>query len=246
MTILNKLKQMTFKQIVVAFLIKINPPVLKIMSYKSSRGINKILKGYNHSNSFKKNYNKIVKDKIPWMTYPFIDYIKNLDISDKTLFEYGSGYSTIFWAENCKHVTSVEDYKQWYNKLEKELPKNSTLLLRTEKLAYINSVGESKKKYDIIVLDGMKYRTTCAQVSIDKLNDGGMIILDDSDNIFYNKISNFLKSQGLIQIDFVGLKPFSTNILATSIYIKRDYNFKSKYSEIQPKIFVGEQRNYEA
>ena len=45
---------------------------------------------------------------IPWYTYPAIEYIKQLDFSDKTVFEYGSGNSTLFWAQRCKKLVSVE------------------------------------------------------------------------------------------------------------------------------------------
>jgi hypothetical protein len=50
---------------------------------------------------------------LPWYTYPAIEYLRQLDFSDKTVFEYGSGMSTVFWAGKAKHVVSVEDDEQW-------------------------------------------------------------------------------------------------------------------------------------
>jgi hypothetical protein len=48
-------------------------------------------------------------EPVPWYTYPAIDYLRQLDFSDKTVFEYGSGYSTLFWASAARRVVSVEE-----------------------------------------------------------------------------------------------------------------------------------------
>src|SRR4051812_1118763 len=34
----------------------------------------------------------------PWYTYPALEYLKQLDFRTKTVFEYGCGHSTLFWA----------------------------------------------------------------------------------------------------------------------------------------------------
>jgi hypothetical protein len=58
---------------------------------------------------------------IPWYTYPAIEYIKQLDLSDKVVFEYGSGNSTLFWSEHCKNLFSVEDDPHWFKKIRESL-----------------------------------------------------------------------------------------------------------------------------
>ncbi len=40
-------------------------------------------------------------NKLPWMTYPFISFITPRLDKEISVFEYGSGYSTIWWAKNC-------------------------------------------------------------------------------------------------------------------------------------------------
>ena len=56
-------------------------------------------------------YSSVDKDNnpIPWYTYPAIEYLKQLDFSEKSIFEYGSGNSTIFWSKVAKSVISVEN-----------------------------------------------------------------------------------------------------------------------------------------
>ena len=58
---------------------------------------------------------------IPWYTYPAIEYIRQFDYSGKRIFEYGSGNSTLFWANLCFRLVSVEDNKRWYEKIKKKL-----------------------------------------------------------------------------------------------------------------------------
>lgn len=225
--------------------IKRRIPKILVLDKRAAISANKILKGYNHAKTVTPKYKPGKTDEIiPWMTYPFLDYIRNLDLSQKTIFEYGSGYSTVFWAKNAKSVSSVENVPEWAEKTRDLLPANATLLMRDDKEKFIAAINETDKKYDIIILDGYGFRYECALASIDQLSDNGMIVLDDTDNVYYKRICDFLKGKDLIQIDFVGLKPFSENILSTSIFIKRGFNFTAKYETVQPKIFVGDQRNY--
>ena len=224
-----------------------NIPLIVIMRRQSLKSIRGILVGYSHSKSFSKSYKykDMIGGYMPWMTYPFIDYIRNLNLSEKSVFEYGSGYSTVFWASNSRSVVSVENNKNWLKQITLILPSNAKMILRETKETYIKAINETQDKYDVIVLDGYGYRYECAKEGIDKLNEGGMIILDDADNIGYKEICDFLKTSDLTQIEFVGLKPCSTGIRSTSIFIKKGFNFEAKY-EVQPKIFVGQQRNYKA
>lgn len=56
---------------------------------------------------------KVCADKdgnpIPWYTYPAIEYLSQFDYGGKRVFEYGCGYSSLFWAERAAKVISIED-----------------------------------------------------------------------------------------------------------------------------------------
>ncbi len=62
-----------------------------------------------------------IADKIPWMTFSAIDFLKKVSHSEMHIFEYGSGGSTFFWALRVKHITSVEHDKSWFEKIKMEL-----------------------------------------------------------------------------------------------------------------------------
>lgn len=242
-TFFNLLLNLKFK--IIFELISKNFPSIIILNKRSANSIKLILNDYGHKYSFNK-YDSLGNGKYPWMTYSFLDYIKNLDLSEKSVFEWGSGNSTIFWSEISNKVVSVENNDEWFMKIKNMISNNTNLILRNTSEKYIDAINEFNTFYDIIILDGYGFRFECAKQAIKRLNKGGMIVLDDSDNIGYNRISEFLRNEGLIQIDFIGLKPMSDFIVSTSIFISKDFNFTNKYKNIQPKIFIGKQRNYEA
>ncbi len=59
---------------------------------------------------------------IPWFTYPAIEFLKERLTKEMTVFEYGSGSSTLFFAERVKEIISVETNKEWFNKIVNKLP----------------------------------------------------------------------------------------------------------------------------
>lgn len=184
---------------------------------------------------------KVCVDKdnnpIPWYTYPAIEYLSQLDFSDKEIFEFGCGNSSLFWANRAKQVTSIEDNPQWFEKWKQEFhQENLDVRWRDEGEGYYNAIFEDNKKYDVIIVDG-KRRTDCARTALERLNTGGMIILDDSDRINtsqeYIDAVNNLKKGNLIQIDFYGFCPMNNYTKTTSLFLSRDFNFKSQYI-VQP------------
>ena len=60
---------------------------------------------------------------IPWMNFPVVKLLEERLTSDLTLFEFGSGYSTFFYANKVRAVTSVEYDENWFN-VVKDSPHN--------------------------------------------------------------------------------------------------------------------------
>ena len=56
-----------------------------------------------------KNWDCVDKfgNKIPWYTYSAIEFLNNLDFSEKSMFEFGSGTSSIYWAKKANEVISI-------------------------------------------------------------------------------------------------------------------------------------------
>lgn len=184
---------------------------------------------------------KICLDKndnpIPWYTYPAIEYLNQFDYSKKNIFEFGCGFSSLFWAKRAKKVISIEDNLKWFEKWQKEFNEpNLDIRWRDEGEIYENAIFEENLKYDVIVVDG-KRRWQCAETAVKAMADGGMIVLDDSDRINtseeYVKAVDILKKADLLQVDFYGFCPMNAYTKTTSVFFSRNFNFESLY-KVQP------------
>lgn len=179
---------------------------------------------------------------LPWYTYPAIEYLSQFDYGTKKIFEYGCGYSSQFWARQALSVISIEDNQDYFERWQNEF-KESNLFIhwRDEGEIYEQAIFEEDDCYDVIVIDG-KRRTECAAAAVKKLADGGMIILDDSDRINtseeYVKAVEILRAANLIQVDFYGFCPMNNYTKTTSLFLNRDFNFKSLY-KVQPINGIG-------
>jgi hypothetical protein len=107
---------------------------------------------------------------LPWITYPAIAFLLQLDLSDKKVFEYGCGASTIFWSGLAKHVDSVEDNEAFCREIWPALPPNCHLSLEPFPEEYIHAVVRGAP-YDIIVIDGHS-RVRCSEVAAKYLKAG--------------------------------------------------------------------------
>ena len=171
-----------------------------------------------------------------WYTYPAIEYLRQFDYKEKKIFEFGCGMSSLFWAMRAKKVVSVEDNPEWFAKWQKEfnMP-NLEVRCRSSDNLYERAVFEDEDRYDVIVVDG-KRRAACCEAAVRKLADGGMIILDDSDRVNtsaeYAAAIAALQRNNLLQVDFYGFCPMNNYTKTTSLFLRRDFDFKT--SGVQP------------
>jgi hypothetical protein len=163
-------------------------------------------------------------NKMPWFTYPCLEYLRQLDLSAKNVFEWGSGNSTLFWADKCNDVTSVENDQTYYQKVKSCSRSNVSLFLEVEPSKYVNKIAQCNKKFDIIVIDGPDWRLDCAQLAIQYLSDEGIIILDNSDG--FSETARFLGDQNLIQVDFNGFGPLCERPWVTSLFFEKNATIK--------------------
>lgn len=120
---------------------------------------------------------------IPWYTYPLIEYLSNLDFSDKKIFEYGSGNSSIWWAGRCKTLTSVETDNAWFEKI-RSLTLDLTNFEYQLKLNRSEYVKNTKLcEADVVIIDGF-FRSECANYFCQNITKGAnpyFLIFDNSD-----------------------------------------------------------------
>lgn len=165
---------------------------------------------------------------IPWMTYPFIEFLKELDFADCTVFEFGSGSSTLFWAARAKSVTSVERSLAWFQKMKPLLPTNCSLTHQGNESLYAQEILKGELQYDIIVVDGA-VRFSCAQEALKRIKPEGIIILDNTE--WYPQTAAMLRDDGFVQIDFSGLGPINAFSSCTSLFFKNPARLMRRRSQ---------------
>lgn len=160
---------------------------------------------------------------LPWVTYSFIDFITGRINKSQHIFEYGSGNSTIFYAERAASVTSVEHDKNWYEKVKGTSPANAEMIFCElhRDGEYAKKAGLLNKKFEIIIVDG-RDRVNCCKYSIDALAPNGVLVLDDSERRTYHQARIFLEEKGFKEISFSGISPGLFYEKATSVFYKAD------------------------
>jgi Methyltransferase domain len=196
--------------------------------------------GYGHLNSVSKKRSIDARgEPLPWYTYPAIEYIRQLDFSDKSIFEYGCGNSTVFWSRIAARVVSVEDDEIWHETISREVAAVATVILEPDLEAFVSTIGRVQAGFDVIVVDGPARgltRLKCCKAASEHLNEGGVIILDNSD--WLPQSAAFLRQAGLLQVDMTGFAPLNANTGTTSFFFDRQFNFRSR-SDRQPAHGIG-------
>ncbi len=160
---------------------------------------------------------------IPWVTYSFIDFISERLNHTQSIFEFGSGNSSYFYAKRAGSVVSVEHDRHWFERMSKNAPKNlEVIFCALEKDGdYARTPERTGKKFDIIIVDG-RDRINCCKYAVGCLSAGGVIVLDDSEREEYKAGLDFLKTKGFKQISFSGISPGLSYLKATSVFYKPD------------------------
>jgi hypothetical protein len=174
-------------------------------------------------------------EPLPWITYPAVEFLKQLDLSDKSVFEYGCGGSTVFWGRAARTVDSVEHLEDFYREVRPLLPSNCSLSLEIDPEAYIAAIAKRGEPYDVIVIDGHS-RVACSRIAPAHLKPGGFVLLDNSE-WFYEAAAN-LREADLIEVDMAGFAPINDFVSTTSFFFHREYRGKSK-ADRQPVGAIG-------
>lgn len=158
---------------------------------------------------------------LPWVTYSFIDFIKERINQSHQIFEYGSGNSTLFYAQRAGRVIAVEHDENWFNKVKNSCPANAEMIFcHLEKDGeYAKKAILLNKKFDIIIVDG-RDRVNCCKYAIDALSNNGVIVLDDSERPIYQDGRSLLKDAGFKELSFSGISPGLFYEKATSVFYK--------------------------
>ena len=183
---------------------------------------------------------------VPWYTFPAIEYLNQFDYSAMSVFEYGSGNSTLFWAERAARVVSVEDDERWFARNRAKVPPNCALILEPDLDKYVTVIDRFAEPFDIIVVDGPargRTRLKCAARALDRLRVGGLVILDNSD--WLPESARLLRDSGLLQVDMSGFIPMAGHTQTTSLFFHRACTLQPRGGRQPQPSVAAQQKNWE-
>ena len=164
---------------------------------------------------------------IPWMNYPIIHFLDERLDKRQSVFEYGSGASSMYLAQRVGAVTSVEYDQGWYQRIKELTDKQTNIAIHFVPLnetyyQAISRIGQGAK-FDIVIVDG-RFRVESAIFSFDYLTPEGVIVLDDSERPHYQQAYDFYHEKGYRHLTFAGLKPTGFGTDYTTIFYKGGKN----------------------
>lgn len=137
-------------------------------------------------------YHQRVSPSDPWLTKTACSFLADwLSPSDVGL-EWGSGRSTLWFAERVQRLTSVEHNPNWYAVVQSRLVERqfSNVDLRLVPIGnscgagcdpYVNVGNESDgNSVDFVLVDG-QLRSQCTAVALKILKPGGILIIDNAE-----------------------------------------------------------------
>jgi hypothetical protein len=197
--------------------------------------------------SIKRNNNPLAYDQ-PWIVFKAKELLDAILKDDMTVWEYGSGSSTLYFARRVKQVYSIENDKEWFAHLSAQIEaqqvKNvSYALVEANEVTgreldalyfskstlndggYFESYAKSidaipDGSLSIALVDG-RARGACIAHAIPKIKTGGYLIVDNSDRSYYFDNNEVLfDSSKWESKHFVGPVPYTFSFSKTSFFKK--------------------------
>lgn len=66
-----------------------------------------------------------MQEKRPWLSFEATDFIEKRLTKDQVVFEYGSGASTLYFAQRVSRIISLEHHARWYDQIQERLLKDN-------------------------------------------------------------------------------------------------------------------------
>lgn len=164
-------------------------------------------------------------EPLPWYTFPALQFLQSMDVSNDDILEFGGGQSTLWWARRARSVTTVEEDPEWarYVALSTTDLGQVTVIAEPDLERHARSpVGST---FDVAIVDGGD-RIRCAETAAQVLRPNGFIILDNSDGFWGPEgtypILDLFADLGFLRVDFFGYYSVAFTPGCTSFFFPPD------------------------
>ena len=120
---------------------------------------------------------------VPWLGYRAIKHLDSLIRPDWSILEFGSGMSSLFFAQRCSRLVSIESDPAWFDRMRALLASkditNVDYRFRSE-ADYTSLDDLADHSFDLVIVDGIA-RDREAIAAVQKVKPGGYVFFDNSD-----------------------------------------------------------------
>lgn len=135
----------------------------------------------------------------PWWVPESIPFADDLIQSAWRVLEFGSGGSTIWIADRCDQIISVDDSPIWASRVNAMKRGNVSMKLRPRPYHGICQ-RLRKESFDMVVVDG-RDRVACMRAAKPLIRVGGWMVLDNAERDKYKPGSDLFS--GWIEVFFM-------------------------------------------
>lgn len=193
------------------------------------------------------NAEDLVSFDMPWWTYPAVDqvtgYLRGRG-GEATVFEFGAGASTIWFARRAKSVTSVEHHPGWAQRVRDMVAEagldNVEVVVPDVPVGdrprvasgapsgagldfgpYVDVLAAHDGPWDLIAVDG-RAREACLRVARDHVAPGGLLLFDDAQRERYQDVLEESRSAGWVVERNRGASPCDPLRRETALLFRED------------------------
>lgn len=164
-------------------------------------------------------------EPLPWYTYSAIEFLNDRLPPDAVVFEYGAGYSTLWYARRVARVVAVDPNRDWVERITPALPPNARVVCQPypeAKDEYLDEITKHDGPWDLVAIDSA-WRQESSVHAIENLTSRGVIVWDNSNLPDFQAIMrNTFVQAGFKELGFGGLVPIVPTFDRTSILYRPD------------------------
>jgi len=163
-----------------------------------------------------------LKMALPWLTFDAIRAIDKHLVPGSRLFEYGSGHSTLYWAQRGVWVHSMEDHAGWFEMARSKLAAlpNAKVSFATDEQGYVHGIDAVEGDFDVVLVDGA-FRMACIEAALPRVRPGGLLVVDNTDWHWFANVDSRVPRSWRKTV-FQGCAPFIGYPSQTTVWIRPD------------------------
>jgi glycosyltransferase involved in cell wall biosynthesis len=157
---------------------------------------------------------------VPWFNYAMIELLRERVKAEWRVFEFGAGFSTLWWATHVAEVHSVEHDSGWSDVVRDMIRGyNATITAQADEDAFVGQIETAPGPFDVIVVDG-KARPRCAVAALQHLTPNGVIIYDNTNREEYTDAREAIRAAGFKELRLKSPAPMTYLMETTSIFYR--------------------------